>query len=346
MRPHLGLAALVADDHADRAGEAPLPGRPEGRAHDRGDAAGEVGVVGDDHRVLGATERLHPLAGRRRAGGDQAGCLGLADEGDRVHPGVVEDRLDRLAAAVHQADDARRKDRGLVDQLADPLTRPRVPLRRLQHEGVSAGDRVGQEPERDHRREVERGDRRDHTDGLADQLDIDAGGDPLERFALEQVRDGSRGLDRLDAAADLAIGVGECLAHVGRDQRGELLTVLDQRVPQGEHGAGTLLGGHLTPGGLRGAGRHHRGIHVGRSGQWHSGAELAGRRVPVVERIARLGLLPPAPDVVLQRPCFGRGGHRLRLAPARPVAPKLARLRLLRENLLDRAPAEHGLRLG
>ena len=76
----------------DRAGSRPrhrrLPGGPEGRAHDRGDGAGEVGVVGDDHRVLGATQRLHPLAGgRRRAGGDQAGCLGLADEYDVSTPG-------------------------------------------------------------------------------------------------------------------------------------------------------------------------------------------------------------------------------------------------------------------
>ena len=36
---------------------------------------------------------------------------------------VVEDRLDRLAAAVDEVDDARREDLVLVDQLADPLRR-------------------------------------------------------------------------------------------------------------------------------------------------------------------------------------------------------------------------------
>ena len=171
---HLGLAGLVARDHADRTGQAALPGRPEGRSHDRRHRAVEIGVVGDDHRVLGAAERLHPLAGLRRAGRDQPRRARLADEGDRVDAVVIEDRLDRLAAAVDEVDDAGREDLLLVDQLADPLGGSRIALRGLQQEGVAAGDRVGQEPERDHRREVERGDRGDHADGLADELDVDA----------------------------------------------------------------------------------------------------------------------------------------------------------------------------
>ena len=71
---------------------------------------------------------------------------------DRVDAVVVEDRLDRLAAAVHEVDDAGRKDLLLVDQLADPLGRARVPLRRLEDEGCCrrrprrAGTRAGSSP--------------------------------------------------------------------------------------------------------------------------------------------------------------------------------------------------------
>ena len=130
-------------------------------------------------------------------------------------PGCSSSAVDRVAAAVDEVDDARRDLLDRVDQLDDQRRRPRVELGRLEDEGVAAGDRVGQEPERDHRREVEGRDRGDDADRLADQLDVDAGGDALEGLALQQVRDRRRRLDRLDPAADLAVGVGQRLAHVG-----------------------------------------------------------------------------------------------------------------------------------
>ena len=223
----------------------------------------EVGVLGHDHRVLRTAQRLHPLAGLGRPGGDQARRAGLPDEGDRVDALVVEDSLDRLAASVNEVDDARREDLLLVDQLAHPGRGPRVTLGRLQDEGVPAGDGVGQEPERDHRREVERCDRGDHADRLADHLDVEAGRDPLERLALEQVGDRRRGLDGLDPAPDLAVGVGQGLAHVGRDERRDLLPVPEQRVAKGQHRARPLLRRHLAPGGLGVAGGAHGRVDVG-----------------------------------------------------------------------------------
>ena len=160
------------------------------------------------------------------SGGDHAGRRCLADEGDRVDARVVEDRVDGVAASVDQIEHAGRDLVDRVDQLEDQLRGSRVALGGLQDEGVAAGDRVGQEPERDHRREVERGDRGDHADGLADHLDVDAAGDALEVLALEQMGDSGGCLDRLDPAQDLAASVAERLAHVVGDEVGDLVLAL------------------------------------------------------------------------------------------------------------------------
>ena len=93
----------------------------------------------------------------------------------------------RLAPAVDEIDDARREDLLIVDQLADPLGGAGVALRGLEDEGVTAGDRVGEEPERDHRGEVEGRYGGDHAHCLADHLYVEAVAN-LQRLALEQVR--------------------------------------------------------------------------------------------------------------------------------------------------------------
>ena len=89
-------------------------------------------------------------------------------------------------------------------------------------------EREGEEPERDHRREVERRDRGHDAHRLADLLDVDASRDPLEVLALQQVGDRGCRLDRLDPATDLASRVVDGLAHVVGHEAGELLLVLDQ----------------------------------------------------------------------------------------------------------------------
>ena len=133
------------------------------------------GVGHHHHVVLGAAERLHALAGLGRALVDDLRHRGRADERDRVDPRVVEDPLDDLAAAVDEVDDARRQSER-VELLEGDLLGQRHLLGGLEHERVAAGDREGQEPERDHRREVERRDRRAHADRLADRLGVDVRG--------------------------------------------------------------------------------------------------------------------------------------------------------------------------
>ena len=197
-----------------------------------------------------------------------------------------------------------------VDDLGDQRRRPRVLLGGLEDEGVAAGDREGQEPERDHRREVERGDRGDDADRLAHQLDVDPGGDPLERLPLQQVRDRRRRLDRLDAPPDLAVGVGQGLAHVGGDQRRQLLAAGEQALAQRQQRPRPLLRRHRAPARLRRARGLGRGADLGRAAQRHQRRDLAGGRLDVVERPDPVDLGPGPADVVAEPLRRHRRAHR------------------------------------
>jgi hypothetical protein len=109
------LARLVADDDADRAGQAALPGGAEGGAHDRRHGLVEVGVRHHDQRVLGAAQRLHPLAGRDAPWRRSAPSA----PGRRRRPRrsrVSRIAVDRVAAAVDEVDDA---GRDLLDRVDD-----------------------------------------------------------------------------------------------------------------------------------------------------------------------------------------------------------------------------------
>ena len=95
------------------------------------------GVGHHDHVVLGAAERLHALAGLGRALVDEPRDRRRADERDRVDARVVEDRLDDLAAAVDEVDDARRQPE-LVEHLEGDLLGQRHLLGGLEDERVAA----------------------------------------------------------------------------------------------------------------------------------------------------------------------------------------------------------------
>ena len=80
-----------------------------------------------------------------------------------------------------------------VELLERDLLRQRHLLGGLEHERVAAGDRERQEPERDHRGEVERHDRGADADRLPDRLRVDVARDVLEVPALHRRRDRTRG---------------------------------------------------------------------------------------------------------------------------------------------------------
>ena len=105
--------------------------------------------------VLGAAERLHALAVARARLVDVAGDGRAADEGHRGDTRVRQECVHRVGVAVHHVEHAV-GHAGLLGQLGQEQRRGRVLLGRLEHEGIAARDGVGQHPEWDHHREVER----------------------------------------------------------------------------------------------------------------------------------------------------------------------------------------------
>ena len=93
-----------------------------------------------------------------------------------------------------------------------------IALRRLQDEGVAAGDGRAELPHRDHRGEVERRDAGDDAERLAHRIDVDAGAGAVGELALEQMRDAAGKFDDLDAALDVALRIGNGLAMLARER--------------------------------------------------------------------------------------------------------------------------------
>ena len=134
--------------------------------------------------------------------------VGAADEADSLDVGVVQDGVDGFLVALDHLEHTRGQA-GLEEQFGQSHRDRRVALRRLENEGISACQRGPGLPQRDHRREVERGDTGDHAERLADRVDVDTRSGALGELTLEQMRDADGELDDLDAALDVALGVRE-----------------------------------------------------------------------------------------------------------------------------------------
>ena len=172
LRDQLVADRVDRDERGDR--HAALPRRAEARV-DRGVRREvEVGVRQHEHVVLRAAEGLHALAVAGAGLVDVARDRRRADERDRLDVRVLEQPVDGLLVAVDDVEHARRQA-GVRERLGDEDRRGRVLLARLEHDGVAGRDRDGHEPQRHHRREVERRDDRDDAERLADRVDVDPG---------------------------------------------------------------------------------------------------------------------------------------------------------------------------
>ena len=100
----------------------------------------------------------------------------------------------------------------VVDERHHLLHRQRHSLRRLHHHRISAGDRVRQEPERNHSWKIERADDGAHAERLPDHDLVDADRDVFGVVSLNQGRRAARHFDVLDRAAHLAPRLCERLA--------------------------------------------------------------------------------------------------------------------------------------
>ena len=95
-----GVGGLVADRDDERDRHAALAARAVRRAHERADGVVDVRVGHDDGVVLRAAEGLDALAVRAALAIDVLCNRGRADEAERLHALVLEERVDRFLVAV------------------------------------------------------------------------------------------------------------------------------------------------------------------------------------------------------------------------------------------------------
>ena len=141
---------------------------------------------------------------------------------------------------------------------------------------------------RDHRRKVERRDAGDDAERLAHRIEVDAGAGAVGIFALHQMRHAEREFDHLDAALDVALGVGDRLAVLARQRLGHLVVVLGDEVDELHEHAGAALRIDRRPGRLRGLGVLDRRANLGLGGERDMRAHRAVHRLEDVRRSSRL----------------------------------------------------------
>ena len=113
------------------------------------------------------------------------------------------------------------RDPGVEDELAEPQSRERRQLGRLQHDRVPAGESRAELPAGDVEREVPGHDQADDAERLPEGQ-VDSAGD-RDRLSVVLVDRARVEVEDLGHHADLAARAGDRLAHVGRLDRGELL---------------------------------------------------------------------------------------------------------------------------
>ncbi len=216
--PRRDLADELVADRADRDDDghrhAALAGRTETGRNGGVRRGTHVSVGEHDHVVLRAAEGLDPLAvpGTRLV--DVAGDRRAAHERHRGHARVLQERVHRDGVTVEDIEDTV-GHAGLLGQLGQEERWRWVLLGGLEHEGVPACDGVGQHPERDHDREVERSDAGHHAEGLEDGVDVHTVRHLARVRALQQVRDPTGELDVVEAARHLPRRVAQHFAVFG-----------------------------------------------------------------------------------------------------------------------------------
>ena len=136
---HQEVGGFRADRHRDRHRHAAFAGGAVAGADQSVDRLVHVGVGHHDQVVLGAAEALHALAVGAAGRIDVFGDRRRADETDRHDARIGQQRVDRFLVAVDDVEDARRQP-GLDHQFAEPHRHRGIALRRLEDEGVAAGD--------------------------------------------------------------------------------------------------------------------------------------------------------------------------------------------------------------
>jgi hypothetical protein len=248
--------------------------------------------------VLRPAERLDALPVLRARLVDVAGDRRRADEADGGDVRVLEHAVDRHLVAVHDVEDAV-WHAGLLEQLGHEDRRGRILLGRLEHERVPASERGRPHPHRDHRREVEGRDPRDHAQRLADRVDVDPGRGLFREAALQERRQAAAELDHLEPARDLPPRVREDLAVLGGEDPRDVVATVVHELADPEQRLGSARERDRAPGGEGLPRGGDGGVDLLHAREVDGARLLPGRRV--VDGAAPAGgtghRLPPDPVV-------------------------------------------------
>ena len=239
--------------------------------------------------VLGAHHALHALTGQAGAVVDVRAHAGGTDKADGLDVLVVADAVHDVNAAMHHVQHAS-GDAGFQRQFAQADGGHGILLGGLEHEGVAGGDGHGEHPQRNHGREVERGDAGAHAQRLQDGVGVDTASHVVGEFAHLQRADVGSVLDHFQAAEHVAFGVGQGLALFTRQDGSHFLDVFADQLLVLQENAGTGADGGVAPG-LEGfLGGCNSGVQLFLGGHRHAGDDFLRGGVDDIAPFGGLGL--------------------------------------------------------
>ena len=298
------VGRFLAHGHGHRDRHAALARRAIARTHQRIGGKVHIGVGHDDHVVLGTAKALAAFAVRGCAAVDILRDGGGADKAHSLHRRAVKDRVNRFLVAIDHLQDTIGQTR-LLAQLGQEHRAGGVTLGWLEDHRVARGQGRAHFPQGDHGGKVEGRDARDHAQGLAHGIHVDAGAGTVGEIALEQMRRADAELDHLEAALHIALGIGKGLAMLAADGQRQLIHVAVDQPHKRHHHAGAALGVGRTPSDLGAGGRGDGGVKLGFGGQGNAALNFACCGVHDIGAAARCAgdmlAVDPMSDLVHRR---------------------------------------------
>ena len=264
-RLHDFVGRVITNGHHQRNRHAAFTTGAIGCAHQRVDGVGNVGIGHDDGMVLGPAQRLHALAMFATFGVDVFGNRGRAHKAHGLDAGIAQQGVHRFLVAIDHIQHARWQA-SLLRQLGNEQRAGWIALRGLEHKGVATDHGHGPHPQRHHGRKVKGRDACGHAQRLEFAPAVNARADIAAVLALEQLGRIAGVFHVFHAALQLAMGIGQGLAMLSRDQRGNLVCMRLQQDLELAHHPCTLEWWGVTPGGegfFRRRNGSFYGLHTG-----------------------------------------------------------------------------------
>ena len=211
---------------------------------------------------------------------------------------MFQQNVHRRLRAIHQVQHARRKSDS-IHQLENTLHGERHFFRGLQNERIPTGNRIRQEPERNHCRKIKGCDRGHNSQRLADHDFVDPARHVFEVVALHQRGDPAGDLYILDAAPQFGTRFRQCLAVLGRGDTGNFVEMLFQQLLQLEQILNAVFRRRRPPCWQSLAGCGNCRVYFGCIRNRNCRQNFLRRRIYDIQKLGALRRLPLAANVVL-----------------------------------------------